>query len=462
MKKKILLVFAHTQVSVTSMTVHTPPLGIGYIASFLLREGHSVKIVDLQVQPDDLIFADLDFDFIGLSVLTPHFLRACELVKAIKERQFRGLIVIGGAHATALPEASLRQSGADLVCVGEGEAAMTKLAGGLPVADINGFGWLEDGKFRQNKIDDMAESLDHYPKPAFQLFDLKRYGSYNMAIVPPGTKDGIIITSRRCPFACDFCFKIGHRVRFRSPENIVSEISQLKTDFGYTKFSLIDDCFNANPPRAKEICRQIIREKLGITFTLPNGIRGDLLDDELAGLMKEAGCIGANIGVESWDDEVRAKMNKKLLREDASNAVKLLQQRGIICTAYFIMGHYHDTPESLQKNIDAVKALDADFFQFSKFTPMPGSPIYNKISAEGRLKELDFSKFSIFGDVSLMEHPRLSDAEIDSAIKIAYRKAAFRWRTVKVILQHPIIAWNVLRNIGQVGRMIKFTPAAKK
>ena len=454
-KKKVLLVFAYKIQSVATLTVHTPPLGIGYIAGFLLQEGHTVKIVDLQVQSESMIFENLDFDIIGISILTPYFPRACELIKAIKNRQFRGKVVIGGAHVTALPEQSARQSGADLVCIGEGEAAMIKLSDETPIQNINGIGWIENGKFRQTRVNEITDSLDNYPLPAFHLFDLKRYGSVNMAIVPSGTKDGIIITSRGCPFSCDFCFKISSHIRFRSPENVVSEISQLKDKFGYNKFSFIDDCFNANPKRAKDICRRIIEKKIGITFTLPNGIRGDLLDDELAGLMKEAGCIGANIGVESWDDVVRSKMNKKLKKEDAINAVRVLQKRGIICTAYFIMGHYHDTSESLQRNIDAVKELDADFFQYSKFIPMPGSPIYNKIVEEGRIIEKDFSKFSIFGDADLMDHPRLSGNEINLAIKIAYRKAAFRWRTIRIIIQHPIIARNVLRNIGQIAMMTK-------
>jgi anaerobic magnesium-protoporphyrin IX monomethyl ester cyclase len=456
LKKKILLVFASSPLSVTAQIVHTPPLGIGYIASFLLREGHTVKIVDLQVQQESLIFKDLDFDIIGVSSITPNFSKACELIKAIKERGFRGRVVIGGSHATALPEQALRLSGADLVCIGEGEAAMTKLANDVPLGDICSLGWIENGNFKPGQADTITESLDNYPFPAFQLFDLARYGSFHMVMVPAGTKDGIIITSRGCPFSCDFCSKISPTIRFRSPENIVSEIRQMKQQFGYKRFSFIDDCFNANPKRAKEICRRIIQEKLEIAFSLPSGVRADLLDEELVGLMKESGCTAANIGVESWDDAVRSSMNKKLNREAAITAVQLLRKHGIVCTAYFIMGHYYDTLESLQRNIDAVKELGADFFQFAKFVPMPGSRIYKRITEEGRIRDVDFSKFSIFGDASVMEHPRLSNDDIDAAIKRAYRKAAFRLRTIRIIIQHPIIGWNVMRNIGQVAGMIKF------
>ena len=462
MKKKILLIYVYAPVSVTTLIAHTPPLGVGYMSSFLLQAGHTVKVVDLQVQPESKVFEDLDFDIIGISTLTPYFPKACALIKAIKDRQFKGKVVIGGAHVTALPALSLEQSGADLVCIGEGEPVMTKLANQIPVEDIPGLGWMEEGKFRQTKVEAVTAPLDSYPFPAFELFDLERYGSLSMAIVPPGTRDGIIITSRGCPFSCDFCFKISSQIRFRSPENIVSEIKHLKSKFGYHTFSFIDDCFNANPQRAKDICRLIIQEKLGITFTLPNGVRANLVDDELAGLMKAAGCFRANIGVESWDDEVRSKMNKRLKRQEAIHAIKCLQKYGINCTAYFIMGHYYDTVASLQRDIDAIKELDADFFQYSKFIPMPGSPIYDKIVGEGRIKEKDFSKFSLFGDASLMEHPLLSSAQIDLAIKHAYRQATFRWRTVWVILQRPVILWNVLCNIGNVARRFKLTTSVKQ
>jgi anaerobic magnesium-protoporphyrin IX monomethyl ester cyclase len=456
LKMKILLIFSYECVSVTTQTVHTPPLGIGYIAGALLKDGHIVNIVDLQVQSVNNIFKYLDYDIIGISSLTSHFHMACSLIRDIKAAGFKGRIIIGGAHATAIPERSLRESCADLVCSGEGEASMVKLANGESLENIGGLGWLENGKYRQNIECYYSEHLDDYPPPAFHLFELGCYGSYNMAIVPPGTRDGVIMTSRGCPYSCDFCFKLNKCIRFRSPENIVAEICRLKAEFGYTKFSFIDDCFNANPKRAKDICRLIIRECPGIIFTLPNGIRANLVDDELAELMQAAGCIGANIGVESWDDDVRAKMDKKLKKEDAINAVRTLRRKGIICTAYFIMGHYHDSVESIKRNIEAVKELDADFFQFSKFIPMPGSLIYKRIEEEGRIQEQDFSKYSIFGDASLMEHPSLTAGEIDAAIKTAYRKAAFRFRTLKVLFSNPIIILNVLLNFGQVTRMTKF------
>lgn len=461
-RKKILLIYAYTSVSVTTGVARWPPLGIGYIASFLLQEGHSVKIVDLQVHPERTIFEDLDFDIIGISIISPYLQIGCKLVKAIKDRQFGGKVIIGGPHVSALPEQSLRQSGADLACIGEGEEAMIKLAAELPVEDIKGVGWIENGKFMKTMVDGIPGSLDNYPFPAFHLFDLKRYGVYSRIIEQPRSKIAIIITSRGCPFSCDFCFKLNnYRIRFRSPENIISEIIQLKNRFGYTTFYFADDCFNADPKRAKDICRRIIQKKLGIRFALPNGIRGDLLDDELADLMKEAGCTEANIGVESWDDTVRFKMGKNLKREAVINAVKLLQKRGIICTAYFIMGHYYDTLESLQRNIDAVKELDADFFQYTKFVPMPGSPIYNRIVEERRIKEKDFSKFSIWGSVDFMDHPRLSNDEIDSAIKKAYRKTAFRRRVIQVMIQHPMIVRNLLCNIGHVAERIKFASFSK-
>lgn len=457
MAKKVLLVYSHAPVSVTMPPDYTPPLGVGYIAGMLLREGHAVKIVDLQVQSRNRVFEDLDFDFIGISVLTPYFPCACELIRALKDREFKGKIVIGGPHVTALPEQSLAQSGADYACVGEGEKSMARLVAGTAAEDTPGIGWAKDGVFRQTPIAESPASLDDLPFPALHLFDLKRYGSLSKTFVLPGTRDGIIITSRGCPFSCDFCFKVSKGVRFRSPESVVSEIKQLKDQFGYTSFSFIDDCFNGNLKRAKDICRSIIREDLGIAFTLPNGVRADLLDDELAGLMKQAGCLSANIGVEAWDDDVRFKMNKRLSREDAINAVRIFRKHGIFCMAYMIVGHYHDTTASLQRQIDAIKELDADFFQYSKFIPMPGSPIFNRIVEEGRIQETDFAKFSIYGDAGLMIHPTLSTREINSAIRIAYRQSTFRWRTICTMVRRPVIAWNLLRNFRQNARRIKLT-----
>lgn len=461
-KKKILLVYSYAQASVTVGVARWPPLGLGYMASFLLREGHEVKIADLQVQPEESIFANLDADLIGVSMVTSSYQAGCQLIKKLRARGYGGRIVIGGPHVSPLPEDSLRQSGADVACVGEGEALMVKLAAGLPPSQLPAACWLDNGRFVQNPPAAVQAPLDSYPFPAYELFELERYAAFSRIIEPPGEKVGILVTSRGCPFSCDFCFRLDSRIRFRSPENIVAEIVSLKERFGYASFYFADDCFNADPPRAKEVCRTIIARGLNIKFALPNGIRADLLDDELAGLMRRAGCTEANIGVEAWDDEVRGKMGKRLKRESALTAVRLLQRHGIICTAYFIMGHFHDTPESLLRNIEAPRELNADFFQFTKFVPMPGSQIYGKLLAEGRIREKDFSKFSMWGDVNFLAHPTLTNEQIDLAIKRAYRRAAFRWRVVMVFLEHPRLVWNLLRNIGHVAERLKFAAFPKK
>ncbi|OSM07039.1 B12-binding domain-containing radical SAM protein [Magnetofaba australis] len=455
-----LFVFAYEETNISQMKVHTPPLGIGYMAAFLKQAGHSVRAVDLQVQHKQDVFDNMDgVEMVGISILTNYFEHAVDLVSELRERGFNGKIVLGGPHVTALAEESLRDSGADYACVSEGEEVMLDFAAGKPGEEIPGICWIENGEFRQNPMRAFNKPLDEYPFPAIEVFQLERYGSYNMTLVSPSTRDGIIMTSRGCPFRCDFCYRddINKRMRMRSAENIVAEIKQLKERYGYRKYSFIDDCFNANIKQAKRICQAIIDAKLDIIFTLPNGMRADLVDDELAGLMKKAGCIGANIGVESWDEGVAEKMDKRLKKDEVINAVQLFRKHGIICTAYFIMGHYWDTKESVKRNIEAVKELGADFFQFTNFVPVPGSPAYNMLRREGLLDIKSFREYSLFGSKLLFKHPILSETDIHSSIRIANQKAAFRLRTLVVMLKRPIILWNVFRQFGQIMALTKIT-----
>ncbi|MBF0455474.1 MAG: B12-binding domain-containing radical SAM protein [Magnetococcales bacterium] len=453
-----LFVFSYEETNISQIKVHTPPLGIGYMAAFLKRRGHGVRGVDLQVQKRSDVFDNLDgVDMVGISILTNYFEQAVDLVAELREKGFKGKIILGGPHVTALPEPSLRDSHADFVCVSEGEEVMVDFAEGIPGKEIQGVGYLQDGHYRSNPLRPFSTPLDDYPFPAIEIFKLERYGSYNMTLVPPSTRDGIIMTSRGCPFRCDFCYRddVNKRMRLRSAENIVDEIRQLKERYGYRKFSFIDDCFNANIKQAKRICQHIIAANLDIIFTLPNGMRADLIDDELAKLMHQAGCIGANIGVESWDTTVAEKMDKRLKKEATIQAVKLFRKHNIICTAYFIMGQYWDNKESLKRNIEAVKELNADFFQFTNFVPVPGSPAYGYLHEKGLLDIKTFREFSLFGSKLLFKHPELSEEDIHASIRIANQKAAFRLRTLLVMLKRPIILWNVLRNFGQILSLTK-------
>ena len=238
-------------------------------------------------------------------------------------------------------------------------------------------------------------------------------------------------------------------MRFRSPENIVEEIAYQKERFGIRDFGVLDDCFNANIKRAKRICTLILERDLDITLGFSAGIRADHFDEELAHLLKKAGSKFLAFGVETMDEYVSDKIHKKLELDKVKQAVKICRKNGIISYLFFIIGHYWDTKDSVEKTIQGSLELDADFNQYANLMPIPGSEVYSLLAEEGRLTFRDYHEFSPFFNIGsgklLFSHPNLSDQDVVNYTRQARNKSLFRIRTVLVLLKHPKVIVNTLR-----------------
>jgi radical SAM superfamily enzyme YgiQ (UPF0313 family) len=192
-------------------------------------------------------------------------------------------------------------------------------------------------------------------------------------------------TSRGCPFDCTFCSvtgMFGRRYRHRSTASVIAELTRYSAREKIVFF--YDDNFAANPRKTKELLREMIRLRLG--FTWSTQVRSDVArDPELLDLMAEAGCTTLFIGFESVDPLALREMKKSQTVDEIRHAVRQIRARGIHVHGMFVFGFDSDTPATTRATVDFALAEKIDSAQFLLLTPLPGSSFYERMAAEGRL-----------------------------------------------------------------------------
>lgn len=341
------------------------PLALTYLAAVVSNAGYSVEILDCRDGVKDLPEAR----FYGFSCATPQIMVAKQLAK-----QVNGQTIIGGAHASLLPNDCVKHF--DYVVRGEGEEVILDiLSGHVPKGIITA---------------PRIKNLDTVPYPAWDMVDQpfsdtlfpgERYGTGDLAAT--------IIGSRGCPYACSFCGNINRvPVVYRSVDNILGELKELISR-NVRHFRFEDDCFTIHPQFDK-ICQEITR--LNVHYKCHT--RSDLLTPEKAGLMKDSGCEECGLGVESADDRVLALVNKKETAQEHLKAVRTLKEAGIRAKTYFVTGLPGETDKTIDLNKDFVKEAQIDKWTVSTFTPYPGCPVFHRPGAYGvEIINFDWSRW---------------------------------------------------------------------
>jgi radical SAM superfamily enzyme YgiQ (UPF0313 family) len=411
----------------------TLPLGIAYIASVLEKSGLPIDIIDMNTQRMDLTgvkdeLIKRDANIVGITSTTPQIRVSWEIAKLAKQINPNCKVVLGGVHPTALPEESLSTPYVDFVVRGEGEVTfldlIRALGGNVNLKNVKGLSFKTGGEIIHNPSRPFIGNLDSIPFPARHLFPFPE------AYKSPMLKKKLfadIITSRGCPGTCIFCNKsiFGHTFRARSPENVADEIEFLVGKYGVGEIHIADDTFSFDIERAMRICDLIIERNLDIAWSCSNGIRVDCVNRELLRKMKKAGCYRVSFGVESGSNEILKRIGKGITLQEARSACEIANDVGLTTIAFYMLGNYGESRETMEKTIAFAKSLNTDYAQFTIATPFPGTALYKLIEKHGKILTKDWERYGIYEE-PLFETKDLTRELVAEMYRKAYREFYFR------------------------------------
>jgi radical SAM superfamily enzyme YgiQ (UPF0313 family) len=256
----------------------TPPIGLGYLSSYLKKSGIETKIIDglkENLSPSRLMRRIQKFnpDAVGITSLTAFYQEVVVLARQLAKKKIK--TVIGGQHPTFLPYRTLLESQADFVVCGEGEIPLLELAESKFCSkSIRGVYSLENLKSEQQEIikASVVDNLDDLPFPDWEQIDPREYPRAPHGAVVRGFPVGVMVTSRGCPFECTFCAAprfCDRTIRFRTPENVVAEIEYLMKNFNISEVHFEDDNFTLNADNVKKFCRLLIEKNIKIHWACP-------------------------------------------------------------------------------------------------------------------------------------------------------------------------------------------------
>ena len=438
-----------------------PPLGLAYIAAVLEREHYQIRILDCVAEgfhhllplsdgrrrhgldPESVKreLEDYQPKLVGVSCLFSAQSQAahdtCALIKQILPE---AVVVMGGAHPSALPEDTLADSNVDAVAIGEGEFSMLRIAQAVaarnfPPENGDGLALRRAGRICVQPLNERIEQLDTLPQPARHLLPMRKYFEYRAphgSVVKrnPCTN---MITSRGCPAQCSFCSihnVWGRRFRYHSATRVIEEIESLIGDYGVREIQFEDDNLTLRKQRTSAICQAIIERRIDISWSTPNGVAVYALDEKMLELMRAAGCHHITLGIESGNQHTLKEIIGKPLRlEKVPPIVQACRKLGLGVSAFFVVGFPGESRAAIRQTFDFALELDVDTLNFFTATPYPGTRLYRECIEQGLIETpVDYARLRI--GRPLINTSQWSATELLDWVRAAqacfYRRAARR------------------------------------
>jgi len=429
------------------------PIWLSYATGVVESNGHKVRLVDApawnwklndvindakKISPD-LVVVDSNFSSLK---------NDCNVAKLLKD-ETGAVSVLVGPPASQFPEKILN-SGVDIVARFEYDFTIGDIVEaieeGKSLENVKGISYKENGKIIHNPDREFATS-DELDKIPFVSQVYKKHLNIKNYFLSHTLYPMVqIFTGRGCPNQCTFCSwpktLMGRKYRVRSVENVVDEFEYITKELPEVKEIFIeDDTFTISKKRIKEVCAEIKRRKLDITWSC--NARANL-DYETMRVMKEAGCRLLDVGYESGSDEILKNVKKGITTKESRRFTGDAKRAGLMILADFIFGLPGETKETAEQTIRFVKKIKPNIVQFAVATPIPGTEFYNYVKENGFLlvEDLEESLDEEGFQKCIISYPEFTKEDIeeyvDKALKEYYLSLSFI----------PIAMKNVLRKNG--------------
>ncbi|MCG2758057.1 MAG: B12-binding domain-containing radical SAM protein [Desulfobacteraceae bacterium] len=426
------------------------PLNLGFIASYLEKNGVEVRIIDELAGQN--VKKELDQyrpEIVGLTATTVLVSRAYRIADMCRKKGI--LTVMGGVHASILPEEALRH--VDIVVKGEGEQAMLDI-----IRDGINSGIVSRPYIKN--IDEMPPPARHLMKMNFYLYTKDRLPETYLYFVPPHTKTASILTSRGCPYSCMFCHNTwrGIPYRFNSPERIISEIKALIKTYSIQALFFIEDNFFVNKTRVKKICELMKKEDLCVIWGA--NARVDNIDLEMLQMAKEAGCRQVTFGFESGSQRVLNILNKRTTVEQNKRAIELCNQVGIIPQGTVMIGNPTETIEDVRATQKFIRETNIKSVGVCITTPYPGTKLWQwceehkLIPRSFEWSDLDYHELAIPA-CDTMSPKQIKRLKIETSNIVAKKTPLNFSEVVSKIIKNPKETIKTIKNPSIIWATIK-------
>lgn len=385
---------------------YSPPLNLCMIAAYT-PEDIEVSITDECVTSIDF---QKDVDLVGLTCYTNNALRAYEIADVFSKRGIP--VVIGGVHASSLPEEALKHCSS--VVIGEAEESWQRL-----IADFS------EGHLERIYRNEHLVDLEGLPVPRRDLLRREDYVTMNT-----------VQTTRGCPHNCSFCSVTrfnGRRYRFRPIPDVIREMEGLDSPNVF----IIDDNIFGNRDRSRRLLEAMIplRLRWGSQSTISIA-----RDPEMLELAAKSGCIGLAIGLESFSRESLIGAHKRFNDpESFYRDIETIKSYGVLIWGSFVLGFDEDDEEGLERTIRMAKSSRLDFACFNFLTPLPGTAIHDRFVEQERLATKDWSQYNM---ANLVFNPLKTRGEI---LKEKVKKAWLEFYSIRSLFKRLRFPWNRVR-----------------
>lgn len=380
--------------------VKLPLLSLAYAQAIIRSLGHEVDYNETIPERECDIF------FIYGSMID--YENENNFAKKIKEKFPNSKVGFIGPFPTKFPELFK----GDFSIIGEIEAFFL-------------YSFLEDKKKYFGRIivkKDMK--MDDLPTPDFEGFPIKSYGYF------PALNKKPVLTlkaSHGCPYSCSYYCAYGHYQKSiykkRSPIKIFEDIKELIKKYKIRSIQFRDATFGIDKKQVEELCELIIKNKVKINWGIET--RVDLLNEKMIKQMFDAGLRNINIGIETFDKNI-AVANKRIISEVShqERIISYCKKIGVKISAFYIFGYGGDTTDSIKRLIDYSIKLNTNAVRFAISTPFPGTPFFDKLKKEKKIKSFDFRRYNSFE--LIFEHDNLSPKQLEILKELAFKKYYFR------------------------------------